>query len=123
MIKKKKVIKILLITLILIACVLFGIYFLEIRSEPYKFSSTFIDNNKTILEKLGKLENSRLSFFGYSVRYSGSHGHAEYKILVKGEKNKGKVYLNLEKSVGVWKILKGNLILDNGTKISLSKAD
>jgi len=93
--KRKKMLTIISITLILMICFFSGLYMLGIRSEAYKSALEFIYDNKLILEKIGPLKSKRLTLFGYSVRHRGSHGHAEYKISVKGEKGKGTVYLEL----------------------------
>lgn len=110
---------IIITSLILLICFFVSLYIVGVRSEPYSVALRFIDNNKTILETIGSLESRRLAFFGYSVRYKGPRGHAEYKILVKGEKGEGIVYIELEKSVGIWKVIRGNFVLDNGKAISL----
>lgn len=117
--KKKKMLTILGITLILIICFFAGLYMLAVRSEAYRFALEFIDNNKLISQNIGPLKNQRLALFGYSVRQKGSQGHAEYKILVKGEKGEGIVYLELKKSVGIWKVIQGNLVPDNGNALAL----
>lgn len=120
MIWKSKILTIIAITLILIVCFIGGLYVLGTKGEAYKFAVKFIDDNPTVLNSIGPLKRSRLAFFGYSVRYSGPHGYAEYKIFVTGEKGKGTVYLNLEKSAGIWKVIKGNLLLETGAYIPLS---
>lgn len=117
---KKKLLTIFITTSILLICFFVGLYIIGIKSEPYKFALKYIDSNKLIIENIGLIESRRLAFFGYSVRYSGTHGHAEYKILVKSKKNKCVVYLNLEKSVGIWSVIAGNLVLNNGRIIPLT---
>ena len=104
---------------ILLICFFSGLYVIGLRSEPYTFAAKFIKENKIVIEKLGELKSSHLAFFGYSVRYNGPDGHAEYKIYVKGETGKGTVYLNLRKSAGIWNVEKGNLVLENGTNFTL----
>lgn len=123
MITRKKMLTIFITTLILLICFFVGLYIMGIRSEPYDCALKYIDSNKLIMENMGLIKSRRLTFFGYSVRYSGPHGYAEYKILVKSKKNKGVVYLNLEKSVGIWKIITGNLVLNNGRTISLTNVN
>lgn len=119
MMKRRKMLKISIITAILLIVFFAVLYIMELRSEPYNFALKFINTDKTISENLGLLKSRRLAFFGFAVRYSGPRGHAEYKILVKGEKGEGEVYLQLEKSVGIWRVVKGNLVLDDGRAISL----
>jgi hypothetical protein len=117
---KKKIFKIITVVIISIALLWAVGYILGTQSESYKFGVKFIDNNPKIINIIGPLKSKRLGFFGYSFRYRGPHGYAEYKIIVKGEKGNGAVYLNLEKPVGVWEVVKGNLILNSGESIPLS---
>lgn len=115
----KKLITIIAVVTVLLICFFSALYVMGIRSEPYAFAAKFIKENKIVMAKLGELKNSRLAFFGYSVRYNGPDGHAEYKIYVTGETGKGTVFLNLRKSAGLWNIEKGNLVLENETNFSL----
>ncbi len=117
---KRKVLSIITITLILIICCFCGSYVLATQGEPYKFAVKFINDKSTVTNKIGLLKNYRLAFWGYSVRYRGPHGYTEYEIVVAGEKGRGNVYLNLEKSAGNWEVIKGNLVLENGESIPIS---
>ena len=115
--KKKKLLTIVTITTILVVCFFIGLYIIGIRGEAYKYSLRFIEYDPIIQDSIGSIQSKRLSFFGFSVIQSGAHGHAEYKILLKGNKKRGVVYLELEKSAGVWKVINGNLITENGETI------
>lgn len=117
--RRKRMLTILGIALVLIICFLAGLYILGIRSEPYKHALEFIEDHELITETLGPLRSRRLALFGYTVRERGVHGHAEYKVLVKGEKAKGAVYLEMEKSAGIWKVVAANLVPDKGNPIPL----
>ena len=119
--RKKKMLTIITITSFLIVFFFVGLYVVGLRGEAYQSALEYIDNNELIVKNIGKIKNRRLSFFGYSVKHSGPRGHAEYKLLVKGENDKGNVYLELEKSVGIWKVVQGNLVLDNGEVVQLLK--
>ena len=119
MVNQKKMFVAIVTTLILLVCFFAGLYLLGIKSEPYRFALKFIDDNQAIIDKVGKVKNRYLAFFGYSVRYRGPSGHADYKIVIKGEKGKGTVYLKLEKSIGKWKVLQANLELTDDKIISL----
>jgi len=116
---KKKMLSIIGITFILIVCFFIGLYILGIKGQAYRVAIGFLDDNKVLLENIGQLKGNRLALFGYSVSDRGSDGHAEYKILVKGEMGKGAVYIELKKSVGIWKVTRGNFISDNRSAVSL----
>lgn len=115
--QKKKLLVIVAITVITIFCFFIGLYVLGINGEAYKYSRKFIEENSIIQNNVGVIRSQRLSFFGFSVRQRGTRGHAEYKILVDGNKSRGVVYLELEKSAGLWKVTKGNLISKKGEAI------
>jgi hypothetical protein len=117
--KKRKLISIIAVTVIILISFFSVLYVIGIRSEPYAVAIDFIRSNTVITERLGELEYIRLAFFGYSVRYHGPNGYAEYKIYVIGNAAKGTVYLDLIKSVGIWDVVKGNLLLADGTSYSL----
>jgi len=118
---KKRVLTIISITLFLIISFFIGLYVTGVKGEPYQYALKFLDNNELVVKSLGQIKTRRLSFFGYSVKKKGPSGQAEYNILVKGEVAKGNVYLELEKSVGIWKVTQGNLILDSGELVPLLK--
>ena len=97
-----------------------ALYVLGTYSEPFRVSLNFIDHDRTVSEELGQLRSKRLSILGgYSVRYQGPSGQAEYAISVRGEKGRGVVYLKLEKDVGQWTVLQARLV-HAGKTISLT---
>jgi glutaredoxin len=107
------------IILFSIICIICSAYVIVTQGEPYQFAVQFINDSSLIISKIGPLKSSHLSFPGYSVRYSGPHGYAEFKIAVTGVKDSGDVYLNLEKSEGNWKVIKGNLVLEDGVSVPI----
>jgi len=79
----------------------------------------FIKKNIQIIETLGKIEDLHLAFFGkYYVRSNGLNGFAEYKIVVRGARNKGLVYLSLKQDAGEWKVVQAKIV-DTNDKISI----
>lgn len=121
--KGNRVFKILIITATLVGLMFSSLYIYGIKSEPYKIATNYIKQSEEIRKTLGSLISCRLAIFGYSVRYSGPNGIANYEIVVKGEKRNASVYINMKKSVGIWEILKANMITEDGETISLIKAD
>jgi len=119
MINKKKIFKIIATTLILLTCFFVGLYILGVKSEPYRFALEYIDTNETISASIGTLKSNYLSFGGYSVRYEGSHGWAEFAIKTSGEKGKGVVFIKLEKELGKWEVSAARLKLESGEFIDV----
>ena len=87
--RRKKMLTILCITSGLIICFFVALYIVGIRGEAYKYASEFLDSNKSITEHIGALTSKRLALFGYSIRYNGPDGYADYKIRVRGQNGKG----------------------------------
>lgn len=123
MVMSKKLLKIIVITVSCLILFLGSLYFTELKSGRYRFALEFIKNNKLILQNIGKIKRCRLAFWGYHVKFSGSRGESEYRILVKGEKDEGTVYLELEKLGKIWKVRKGTLVLNTGSAIPLLKGE
>ena len=110
MINKRKTVKIIIITLFLFFLIYFVFYYIMIKSDAYKTCTEFIKNNNIIISNFGKVKEYYLSPTEYSIRTSGTNGHANLCILFYGEKKNGKICLELEKKLGVWKIVNKNII-------------
>jgi len=101
-----KIIKIAITTIVLISIFIFGLYAIALNSEPFKVAEKFVRAN-------------RPAFFGYSIKYLGASGKAEFEIVTKGKNAKGTVFVSLVRELGVWKFRKANLNLSNGESIAL----
>ncbi len=119
----KKIFTISIITFILIVCFCVGVYLLVVKSEQYALALEYIDNNKLIENEMGVLSSRKLAVFGSSTMVGGIDEHAEFKIKVKSKHSAGVVYLEMNKSVGRWNVLEGNLVLNDGRTISLTKVN
>lgn len=69
-----------------------------------------------IKDALGEVTEVNLAPFGYSVKYSGPQGWAEFETEIIGEKANGTVCVKLEKNLGAWQIVGASL---NGHNINL----
>lgn len=110
---------IIVIVTIFLTIVFGGIYTFVKRSEAYETAIVFIRENEIFKRHLGDLESERLAFLGYSIRYSGSSGHADFKIYVTAKNGDAIVNLHLKKDLGLWTVIKGNFIFENGKIIML----
>ena len=104
-----------IVLLILIASPVVG-YFLAKGSEPFQYSKQAIERSALVKDALGKVKEVNLAPFGYSVKYSGPQGWAEFETEVIGDKGHGTLQIKLEKNLGAWKIIGARL---NGNQISL----
>ena len=75
-----------------------------------------IQNSAVVKEVVGDVKSIKLSPFGYSVRYSGPQGWADFETEVTGAKSSGALFLKLEKDLGTWQIVGARL---NGKEIKL----
>jgi len=95
-------------------------YYIAKTSEPYLFATKFINNNDAVSKELGDIQSQSLSFFGYSVKYTGPNGKASFKISIIGITGlSGDIYLDLEKETGTWQVTKANLIKIDGSTINI----
>jgi hypothetical protein len=117
--KRSKIVKYTIIILLLICALYFGIFFLVMKGEPFDAAKQYIYGNKLIGDEMGTIKTVNLSMFSSSIQYSGASGNAQYKIYVDGEKNKGVVYIDMEKQAGVWVIVRANLIHADNSKVVL----
>lgn len=110
-INRKKLAKTFVISIVVVIAFFSALYIVGLTSEPYKMAQEFICSNATIKSHIGKNVDAGLALFGYSMRFTGPHGWAEYEINVKGEKGHGKVYVTMQKVLGKWDVKQAQLEL------------
>jgi len=95
----------------LLAAVIIGglLYSLAISGDAYKHSVTYIKHNPGIIEAIGTPQSIHLGFWGYSIKTVGPDGSASFEVNVRGEKGIGKVFVQLNKTNGQWKVVSGSL--------------
>jgi len=117
---KKVLGKAILIICILVFATLIGGYLYLPSTEPYQAAVRFIEGDKKVNSYLGEIvAHDPSPLEGWSLRYRGATGSAEFEIRVTGVKGKGVVYIRLFKSAGLWKVIQANLSLENGSVIPL----
>lgn len=116
--KKTKYIIYILAVLVLITPIV-G-HYLAKTSEPYLFATKFINDNDVVSKELGDIQSQNLSFFGYSVKYTGPNGEASFNISLIGITGlSGDIHLDLVKETGAWRVTKANLIKIDGSTITI----
>lgn len=113
---RKKYKYILLFVVIILIVSPFVGYFLAMTSEPFGYTSNQIKNSVQLQEKIGNIGKISLEPFGYSIKYRGSKGWAEFEISVNGSTGTGLLVVKLEKKLGNWEILGSKF---NGKNIKL----
>ena len=116
--KKTKYIIYILAILILVTPI--AGHYLAKSSEPYLFATKFIKANDVVAKEIGDIQSQNLSFFGYSVNYTGPNGKASFQISIIGITGlSGDIYLDLIKEAGVWQVTKANLLKIDGNTINI----
>lgn len=112
-----KKIKIIVATILLVLIVspIVG-YFLARASEPFEYSKKVIGTSTVVKDALGEVKEVKLAPFGYSVKYSGPQGWAEFETEIIGEKGHGTLQIKLEKNLGAWQVVGARL---NGRQVNL----
>lgn len=105
--KKTKII-VVVVLLFLFVSPIIG-YFMAKASEPFQYSTKVIKNSVPVKEELGDVKVIKLAPFGYSVRFSGPKGWAEFETEVIGTKGSGTLNIKLEKNLGTWEIVAAKL--------------
>lgn len=112
--KKYKLLLAIVVIVIIISP--FAGYILAKESEPFQFSEHEIQKSTSLSKIIGEVKDISLKPFGYSVKYRGSQGWAEFEIELTGTSNTGNLFLKLEKNLGKWEIVGSRF---NGERISL----
>jgi hypothetical protein len=95
----------------------FAAYFMAKSSEPYRYFEKKANDSLVIKEVIGDVKSIKLAPFGYSVRYNGPQGWAQFETEVVGSKTTGTLFVKLESNLGVWQVTGARL---NGKEIKLS---
>jgi hypothetical protein len=106
--------------LAVIMCFFVGVQILGSHNDGYRFAVKFIRESPTVAKQLGNVTSTHLALMGYGFSSSGPEAHGKFRVHVIGTRAAGEVYLNVEKSVGVWRVIKGNLVLASGATIPLT---
>ncbi len=87
-------------------------------SEPYALATGLAEEQALITEHLGEVRGFGVLPRG-DLRVSGREGWCEIEVLIKGDKEAGRLESRLERRGGVWFWEYANLRLEDGTLISL----
>jgi len=112
--KKNKVMIGIFLLILLVAP--FASHYMATNSEPFHYSTKAIEESVAVKESVGNVTSVQLAPFGYSVRYVGSQGWADFEIEVAGIKGSGILFVKLERDLGTWQIIGARL---NGKEIKL----
>ena len=112
-----KKIKIGVVALVVVTIVAtFAGYVIAKSSEPYQVLERVVQDSSAVKAAIGDFKSITLAPFGYSVKYSGPQGWAEFEARLDGTKSAGTLFVKMETNLGVWQI-KGSRL--NGKEITL----
>ncbi|WP_162568588.1 hypothetical protein [Variovorax sp. SRS16] len=104
------------VLIVLLASSVIG-YCFAITSDAYRTLDSSIKSSPYIKNRFGENLTMSLDYFGYSIRFSGSSGHAEFNASIKGTRDAANLSAILEKN-DVWQISSMRI---NGKQISLNR--
>ena len=121
-----KIILILGIILVLLlgavaAAIYFGYGALEKKlksSEAYTVAVQRLKDNPEVQEKMGEIQETGFPLGAYTQNSDGS-GDAAFVMSVTGSKTTGQYKVEMRRSSGVWRIVKGDVSLANGEVINI----
>ena len=114
--KNRKSKYLVLVFVIFVICYFWGYSLLN--GDAYEICKNYINSNTEIEKTIGKPQN--ISFtFNSSIRKVGSSGKATYEIKVSGDKDKAKIYIDLERRAGVWYIVEANMFTSKNERTAL----
>lgn len=118
-IKRKHLIRVIFIPIIFIFLSYLFEYLSHI-SKSYNSSIVYIRKNVLITNHLGKILSIRRQLFQDAFTEEGPiSGCAKWCFIVKGEKAKGEVCINLEKELGKWYVKKA-ILRYNGKEVDIT---
>jgi len=82
---------------------------LAVRSEPFAILKSNIMASSEVEHVVGQVKQISLGWLGYMVKYSGPSGKASFDTTVVGNKGSVRIYADLNRSAGEWKINKINI--------------
>ena len=123
-----KIILILGIVLVLLlgavaAAIYFGYGALEKKlksSEAYTVAVQTLKDNPEAQEKLGEVQETGFPLGAYTQNSDGS-GDAAFVMSVTGSKTTGQYKVEMKRSSGVWRVVKGDITLANGDVINVGE--
>lgn len=108
--------------LITIGLMVFG-YFWAASSDAFKVAEEYVQLNKEIIDSIGPIENTYLSYFGrISSHASSSERLGSYPIEVVGTKGRGKAIVEVRLSSKGWEILSASFSTNDGRKLILKES-
>jgi len=95
------------VPVVIAACVAFyvGLYFWGMHSEGYQFLDQAIRKSPAIQQRVGDVQNVRMSFLGgYRERFVGSNKSTTMTLVVVGSKGTVTVKAAAKKANGTWSV-------------------
>jgi hypothetical protein len=107
-----------LVVVAFVGSVVWFVFGLMKSSEPYKHAVDLVMHDPQAVSALGAPVQPEWLVTG-SIRLSGASGFANLAILVRGQLQKGTVYVLARKFAGEWSYQRVILVLEDGRRIDL----
>jgi len=91
-----------------------------VNSAPYETAKQFVYSSPKVIEKVGVVKSTRLTWRGGAINYRGGVSSAHFYMVASGETSAACVYVELEKRDDTWTVQGGKLLTGNGSEISLT---
>ena len=89
------------------------------NSKSFEYAKKYISQNEEILEKIGDIRSIRLSYFDFGISISGTSHNAQFKVIVRGKKNDGIVFIKIKKVNNTWAVKNCFMSIDNKQVIKI----
>lgn len=87
-------------------------------SDAYVKAVEFLRTNERVTAQLGAIDDVALSFFGYSLRYTGAYGEANFEVQIEGRNATASAYVELKKR-GTWEVSMARLTIPEQPAVTL----
>lgn len=96
-------------------------YFWATRTEAYSVAIQAIENDPVINAYFSGIDDYRMAFFdGFRYSSVGTDARAEFRFHVRGRDRSATVDLEIQRRLGRWMLVEGNLADDEGNFLQMT---
>ena len=106
--------------LLIILCVWAVGYTIAINSAAYASAKKLVLENPKVSEKVGKVQDLRLSYLGFKVIYRLDGGNAYFRVIATGDRQSAEIILSMISKDNVWTIENAKILDSEGNSTDLN---